>query len=483
MKNIYKYIALFVCIMTMSGIMSCQRTLPEEMTELVLSNCLTPTELRATIENDFDVEFSWVATKDADSYNLVIASDAECTEVISVLTVPAADVPYMVTLEPGVYYYKVQATAEDRGASNWTYCTKAITIKAPIVAVDISTAGTSNCYLISQEGKYKFKATRGCSDVEVEGISSVALLWETSSASAGEALAVNSVIDQVSVDADGYIGFMTASPLKAGNALVAAKDEGGKILWSWHIWITSDEVKTVDMGGGLVLMDRNIGELTGTPSTSMLYQWGRKDPFPGTDGKGKLVSVAGATVSHEAVQKDYRYSVENPTVLYGALSTTSAGAQPYGLKDGDTDYWGGLDGKKSEYDPCPSGYKVPQAWEQSFNENNIAKTRFAALSSLTFADGAFSMTTGGGSLKFSPTGYYLINTDTGNYASVGSTVQIDGNSCYLWTASRVNKRLAGSISISEASGAGFWAKTGDTSAKYQGKNNAYAVRCEKMSDE
>lgn len=139
--------------------------------------------------------------------------------------------------------------------------------------------------------------------------------------------------------------------------------------------------------------------------------------------------------------------------------------------------------KKSEYDPCPSGYKVPQAWEQSFNENNIAKTRFAALSSLTFADGSFSMTTGGGSLKFSPTGYYLINTDTGNYASVGSTVQIDGNSCYLWTASRVNKRLAGSISISEASGAGFWAKTGDTSAKYQGKNNAYAVRCEKMSNE
>ena len=456
------------------------------MTELVLARCLTPTDLKATIENDFDVEFSWVATKDADNYTLIVAADAECTEVLQTLYVPAAEVPYTVTFEPGVYYYKVQATAEDRDASHWTYCTKPFTIKAPVVAVDISASGTANSYIVAKEGKYKFKATKGCTETVIEGISKVELLWETSKETAGTALAVNSVVGQLTVGADGYIGFETATPFKEGNALIAAMNADGKILWSWHIWITSETIQNITVADGLVLMDRNLGELSSTPSTSMLYQWGRKDPFPGTDGKGKFVSVAGVATSHATSQQDYAKSIENPTVLYGALSTSSAGAQPYGLKDGDTFYWGTLDGgEKTQYDPCPAGYKVPQAWEgQAANENNLAKTRFSSLSSLTFGDGAFSMAvSGGATLKLSPTGYYLINTETGSYSKVSSALQTDGNSCYLWTAGKVNKRLAGCLSISETAGAEFWAKSGDTAAKYQAKNNAYAVRCEKIMNE
>ena len=491
MKNIYKYIALFVCIMTMSGIMSCQRTLPEEMTELVLSKCLTPTELKATIENDFDVEFSWVATKDADSYNLVIASDAECTEVISLLTVPAADVPYMVTLEPGVYYYKVQATAEDRGASNWTYCTKAITIKAPIVAVDISTAGTSNCYLISQEGKYKFKATRGCADIAIEGISKVELIWEISTETAGTALAVNSVVDQVAVGADGYISFETASPFKEGNALIAAVDASGKILWSWHIWVVSDNISDVDLGNGLILMDRNIGETSaaGTPRTSLLYQWGRKDPFPGTCGNDSNVAVAGIKTTHQNTTLEYQKSMTVPTVLYGQLSNSSNGAQPYGFKDGDTAYW---DKTKTEYDPCPAGYKVPHAYSGTASNNNkLSDTRLAGLSGLVFHSSAsdghyqntFDMTLKNGSIiRFGRTGHYLINTTAANSSECGTELKNDKNAFYIWTIEKSNKRQGSCVRVDE-NGAEFWIKNSDKEAKYQGKNNAYAVRCEKIINE
>ena len=104
-----------------AGITSRQRVTPEEITELTLTNCLTPASLKSSIVDEFDVRFSWLVTKDADSYNLVVAADAEYTEIVSSRTIDAASVPYTMTFTPGVYYYKVQALAEDRGGSHWAY--------------------------------------------------------------------------------------------------------------------------------------------------------------------------------------------------------------------------------------------------------------------------------------------------------------------------------------------------------------------------
>ena len=491
MKKFNTIILLFISFIAMFGIQACQRTLPEEMTELILPRCLTPTTLSATIENDFDVQFSWVATKDVDSYNLVIATDAECTEVIR--TVSVTEVPFGVTLEPGVYYYKVQATAEDRGNSGWTYCTKPVTVKAPLVTVDLSSAKTANCYVISEEGKYKFKTTRGNTDTSVGDVNSAYIIWETSTLSAGNALAVNTVIEQVSLDENGYVVFTTPSPMNEGNALIAVRDADGKILWSWHIWIVSDKITDIALGNGVILMDRNIGETSaaGTPRTSMLYQWGRKDPFPGTCGDDNNVAVAGTLASHMATTLAYQESMKVPTVLYGNLSTSSAGAQPYGFKDGDTDYWGTSATGKTEYDPCPAGYRVPYAYDgTAANDNNLSKTRFAALSSLTFHNqtsgdhykNTFDMTTADGSiLRFGRSGHYLLNTNAKNSSECSTSLKNDKNAFYFWTSNKSNKRQGSCVRVDE-NGAAFWIKNSDSEAKYQAKNNAYAVRCEKIND-
>ena len=81
--------------------------------------------------------------------------------------------------------------------------------------------------------------------------------------------------------------FSTPEALKNGNAVIAAKDADGNILWSWHIWVCKDydpvaKAQTYYNNAG-VMMDRNLGATSATPgniaSVGFLYQWGRKDPF------------------------------------------------------------------------------------------------------------------------------------------------------------------------------------------------------------
>ena len=84
------------------------------------------------------------------------------------------------------------------------------------------------------------------------------------------------------------------SSSKSGNAVIAAysgEHQTGNILWSWHIWVTDynpDTGKTCTIintaGASYTFMDRDLGATTSTPGLSttlgLLYQWGRKDPFP-----------------------------------------------------------------------------------------------------------------------------------------------------------------------------------------------------------
>ena len=472
---------LFV-IGVLACLCSCQRILPEEMTEVVLSRCLTPSSLGTSIENDFDVKFSWIAMKDADVYNLVIAIDEECTQVVKTVSVPADEVPYMVTLEPGTYYFKVQATAEDRDPSNWTYCTKPVKVTKPLVTIDLSEKETANCYIVSEGGKYKFKATKGCKSDLIDAIASIGIVWETSVETEGTALESQSVISQLSYS-NGYVEFLTPIPLKPGNALLAAKDKDGNILWSWHIWATEDKIQDVVVDEGLILLDRNIGELSSSARTSLLYQWGRKDPFPGMDGNGKKVTVAGTATTYVNTTKSVADATKTPTVLYGNVSTN--GAEPYALKDGDTYFWGHYqDGLKTEYDPCPAGYKVsksvadPEKKQSDYNDLNI--TRYTALSALTFQDNAYQATLANGSkISFSCTGYYLINTDAAGKAA--SELVFAEKTSVFWTSLLGNKRQGSCVRIDET-GTKFWWYTGDKAAKYHAKNNAYPVRCEKMGE-
>lgn len=244
-------------------------------------------------------------------------------------------------------------------------------------AYDLGAAnGTANCYLLDSnvdlaaDKVYKFKACQGNGTTNVESISSVEVLWETwNDANAPTANSIIAAVDYDKQAENDYyeITFKMPSVIHAGNAVIAAKNAGGVILWSWHIWVPSSDVSSVDVSKicGSKLMDRNLGALepvsttdgTSVYSLGMFYEWGRKDPFLGPK---RVENGAGyALVSGTA-----------PTVLSGSTMTiaeTVKNPTQYasdGISDMDLTKWAK---NKTIYDPCPPGYKLPYVNRSSSN--------------------------------------------------------------------------------------------------------------------
>ena len=148
--------------------------------------------------------------------------------------------------------------------------------------IDLSRSGTANCYIVSKSGYYKFHAVKGNSTISVGSVSSVAVLWESYGTDVEPS--VGALIKMVAFN-KGYVAFQTADTFKEGNAVIAAKDAYGKILWSWHIWFTDQPKEQVYYKNAGTMMDRNLGATSATSgdvgALGLLYQWGRKDPFSG----------------------------------------------------------------------------------------------------------------------------------------------------------------------------------------------------------
>ena len=231
-------------------------------------------------------------------------------------------------------------------------------------ATDLSETASANSYIVTKAGDYKFKAVKGNSDEAVNAVA-VGVLWETeNTATAPE---VGAIIASASFD-NGYVTFSTPETLKPGNALLAAVDAEGNILWSWHIWIPATEVKVWDSEAlcGAKMMDRNLGALVDTGasgdvdplSIGLYYQWGRKDPFPGSTEFVKSpagAAVAGTAWTYHKEQITTDYSVAHPTE-YASVPEVDDGVWN---ADDPQDLWNTADDKKTIYDPCPPGYRVP----------------------------------------------------------------------------------------------------------------------------
>ena len=229
---------------------------------------------------------------------------------------------------------------------------------------DLSADASANSYLVTAAGDFKFKAVKGNGAESVGTVAKAELVWETANtATAPEA---NAIIAKVGFE-DGYVTFSTPETLVPGNALIAVKDASDAILWSWHIWIPATEVKVWDSEAfcGAKMMDRNLGALVDTGasgdvdplSIGLYYQWGRKDPFPGATEFAK--SPAGAKVAgtewtyhQELITTDY--SIAHPTE-YASVPEVDDGVWN---ADDPQDLWN-ADNKKTIYDPCPPGYRVP----------------------------------------------------------------------------------------------------------------------------
>ncbi len=239
----------------------------------------------------------------------------------------------------------------------------------PTNYTDLSADGTANCYLISDVGGYKFKTVRGNTDVSVGNVVEASVLWESFGTDVKPR--VGALISSVSVKG-GYIFFATRNTFEQGNAVIAAKDDSGTILWSWHIWCSSEGwTEQTYFNNAGTMMDRNLGALSATPGDAgalgLLYEWGRKDPFLGSSSiSSNTQAVSTGTWSLSTSPITQAKSIENPTTFYGIPADKSwndRNALP-------NDSW---NKNKTDYDPCPPGWRIPDydVWRKALDFNHF----------------------------------------------------------------------------------------------------------------
>lgn len=226
--------------------------------------------------------------------------------------------------------------------------------------------------------------------------------------------------------ANSYLTFeIKKENLQNGNAVVAVTNTGGKVMWSWHLWFTpKSSLKTIpftSVGSTYNFMTDNLGwkytkwtgglkrevvvkieqqAETGEKKTATitlkqaagnnvregygnLYQWGRKDPLPGTDtfypntgykfNDGYTIvgdQVADYTNPANKQRMEERtigLSIREPGIMLpkvGGGKLSWSYRQYINLWSADNDSYAGTvrNGKKTIYDPSPVGFKVPDAY-------------------------------------------------------------------------------------------------------------------------
>jgi hypothetical protein len=330
-----------------------------------------------------------------------------------------------------------------------------------------TTLKSANCFLVPiGGGTYNFNALvkgSGLVPFSVSGKIAAAIpaptgsntysafvLWSMGGATAD----VNGVVSSVSYS-NGNISFTTTTS-GSGNAVIALYDNGNqKILWTWHVWKTDyapdlSDASTYDLyeknnnvassfGSSLKVMKvylgasysySTYGDLTNTRyaglwdktaektitdeiapwQLSLFYEYGRKDPFPGSDAWGSRTrattylnptyettyawrtrsgtgsgpvdpAVAGAAIDGIPAGKyaSLEYATQYPThYIRNGDGSTACYDWVYISSTADRldDLWGtpwpsNLSnaptannfnpnfGEKSIYDPCPDGWRVP----------------------------------------------------------------------------------------------------------------------------
>ena len=258
-----------------------------------------------------------------------------------------------------------------------------------VSAIDLSADEMANCYIVQSPGKYKFLADNqfnlgdGLPTPPAINPQNAALVWQTNK---------NAIVsvELITENDKPYVVFEVTEA--EGNALIAVQNAAGQTQWSWHIWMPSQEIVALSTSTGYEIMNMNLGALSNTPGDpnafGMLYQWGRKDPFPAAatitgntstlsapmfDINGKEVTLAYSdwnSIDNNTIE----YAIANPTTclsnyaqyftcrdwLKEANADNSLWGNPQGdLKDEENNYVN--KGAKTCYDPSPAGWRVAPA--------------------------------------------------------------------------------------------------------------------------
>lgn len=406
-------------------------------------------KINGTFTADLAEEYPVIETSSASA-----ASEKTITLNFIALTAKS-DISIYVPLPVGTYN-SLELGLYDDSQAVWTYSksvTNTVSRKSlklmPVVTLggsvdgdieggeaDLSANGTANSYIVSKSGTYKFSTVKGNSSKSVGAVSSAEVLWETFGTEVTPN--VGDLVKNVKY-ADGTISFDTPSVFKEGNAVIAAKDASGNILWSWHIWLTDQPQGQVYYNNAGTMMDRNLGATSATPgdvgALGLLYQWGRKDPFLGSSSisRNPLAKSTGtwpSAVSSNSTKGTIGYATANPTTF---IESNDSNYDWYytGSSTTDNTRWTTSTATKSIYDPCPSGWRVPDG-----GKNGIWSKALGSSSAFTDAllyDSANKGMNFSGKLGSDQTIWYPAS----GYSNGGSLGSV-GNYGYYWYASPIS---------------------------------------------
>lgn len=278
-------------------------------------------------------------------------------------------------------------------------------------AVNLSSEGTANCYVVSQAGTYSFPTVKGNSSESIGSAVMASVVWESFGT---EQKPSKGDLITAAVCENGKVYFKTADVFKEGNALIAVKDADGKILWSWHIWMTDEPQEQQYYNDAGIMMDRNLGAVNAIYGEDgvmgLRYQWGRKDPFMGEvctpDGWTTLSSTYLWPRDGQYVDSPMEYSISHPTVALAHRDWGDWLITP-SISQVDNTRW---QAEKTIYDPCPAGWRVPDGGETSV----WAKAFGDIYSHIIGEGGNYSGFLGDDHIYYPNGGYYYgIHTDTG----------------------------------------------------------------------
>lgn len=225
-----------------------------------------------------------------------------------------------------------------------------------------------------------------------------------------------------------------------GSGVIAVYDDvngNGNILWSWHVWVTDyapsavgtetvleENKRKFALTNGstkrLPIMDRCLGAYEGyveIPKESILqksraggfyYQFGRKDPLPGSYTSVKVPNKYVVTLDRAAPPKHWlnRYLPDGVSWVIPEKRSRTSLRQAYkepqyqiegvGNKgwcsDSSTPAWGST---KTIHDPCPAGWRVP-----SKDEIDLLKTLNTSVPATAGDDGGVLLRYDGNSSHF-----------------------------------------------------------------------------------
>lgn len=400
---------------------------------------------------------------------------------------------------------------------------------------DLATEGgtiaqtTANCYIVNAPGTYLFPLVYGnavkdgawnTSAYKYNGSNAfddyngneITQPYVSSSGTLGDAVLVWAdafyIFKDIKIDKDAENIIFTVDDefMQQANAIIAVRDTDGKIMWSWHIWVTElDFSKTYslqDYTDGTMsyeMMPASLGWIEGkrvwydernlafeftqtgtgksktmsvkqegaeyqyTDGGSLYYQWGRKDPIIGL--KSRALHGAADYRPHEVVEERYRYhyevnsgvdvgmTIQNPNVYY--VYNSSGGEGKWQPSSYFWDNSGGTISSKTStktiYDPSPRGFKVPpgRAFSVFTNGESGSLTGTRSLNGSQLSNGyEYEVYTKKGmtgeKVKFVATGQRVDRTGSG-LGEAGGLWAMQG--VYFLTCNRHNTNATSSYSL------------------------------------